>query len=89
MHVSYFSGEILIVDYLMFIANNLSGMCLNIMKILLYTVTKPTTLASIEIILTMLLKSFDRFVFKLEFLQFRLGDTKVHKLQRHPQTRTH
>lgn len=61
--------EILIVDYLMFIAD-LSGMCLITMKILLYTVTKPTTLASVEIILNMLIKSFDRFVSKLEFLQF-------------------
>lgn len=64
MHVLYFPGEISTVDYSMFIANNLSGMCLNIMKILLYTVTKPTTLASVEVILSMLLKSF---VFKLEF----------------------
>lgn len=84
----FFYGEILIVDYFMLIAD-LSGMCLNIMKILLNTVTKPTTLASVEIILNMLIKSFDRFVSKLEFLQFSLGDTKVHKLQRHPQARTH
>lgn len=33
--VCSFNGEISIVDYLMFIADNLSGMCLNIMKILL------------------------------------------------------
>lgn len=31
----------------MFIADNLSGMCLNIMKILLSTVTKTTTLANV------------------------------------------
>lgn len=55
-HACIFSREILIVDYSMFIANNLSGMCLNIMKILLYTVTKPTTLANVETILNMLIK---------------------------------
>lgn len=37
----------------MFIASKLSGMCLNIMKILLSTVTKPTTLASVKIILNL------------------------------------
>lgn len=58
-HIQYvlFYGRVLVVPqnnlFSMFIASKLSGMCLNIMEILLSTVTKPTTLASVKIILNL------------------------------------